>query len=110
MFNQLSAEEKIHNLCVRATALFARNEHEYATVTINSWGHPYLDPTAGRTFQVYLVMWDENVRVSCEAIDRHLEEEDSLDVALDKLNEFLLTFEVRVLVDEGKKVFSGLSV
>lgn len=102
MFNYLSIEEKIHSLAVRATALFAETKHEYATVTINI--------TDYKDFQVYFVMWDEGERIVCDEFDRHLEEEKSLDEALNRLNEFLLSFEVGMLVCEGKEIFSDLSV
>jgi hypothetical protein len=100
-FESLSLGQKICSINLRATALFAKNSDEYVTVVINSVSSAF--------HQVYLVLWDKDVRISSSALDSTTCESLTIDGALNEANQFLLSHEHTVIGNAVTDLSEALS-
>ena len=108
-FESLPLDQKICSINLRATALFAENSDEYVTVVINSVS---VNLKKGKHYyhQVYLVLWDEDVRTHSSELDATLWENASIDEALNQANQFLLGHEHMVIGRAVTDLSESLSV
>ena len=109
-FESLPLDQKICSINLRATALFAENSDEYVTVAINSVP---INLRKGKHYyyhQVYLVLWDEDVRTHSSELDTTLWENASIDEALNQANQFLLGREHMVIGKAMTDLSESLSV
>ena len=109
-FESLPLDQKICSINLRATALFAENSDEYVTVVINSVSVNINSVSVNYLHQVYLVLWDEDVRTHSSELDATLWENTSIDEGLNQANQFLLNHEHTVIGKAMTDLSESLSV